>query len=63
MNKKKILLFSIAGGILALLLAAVILFFANGFHVEMEVQGENATLEYGTTYEDAGAKRKNKCFI
>ena len=64
MNKKKILLFSIAGGILALLLAAVILFFANGFHVEMEVQGENATLEYGTTYEDAGAKAflKGKIF-
>ena len=63
MNKKKILWISLAA-VAVLLIAAVVLFFANGFHVEIEKQGEDVTLEYGTTYEDAGAKAflKGKLF-
>ncbi|MBQ8893918.1 MAG: polysaccharide deacetylase family protein [Clostridia bacterium] len=56
MKKKWIIGGSIAGGVLLLLAAAVILFFANQFHIEMEMKGEDVTLEYGTAYEDAGAE-------
>ncbi|MBR6793626.1 MAG: polysaccharide deacetylase family protein [Clostridia bacterium] len=56
MNKKWILWGSIAGAVVLLLAAAVILFFANKFHIDLTVKGEDVTLEYGTAYTDEGAE-------
>lgn len=66
MNKKKMILWgSIAGAVVMLLSAAVILFFANKFHIDIAVNGEDTTLEYGSVYTDAGAEAalKGKLFL
>ncbi len=56
MKRKTILLGSIAGAFLVLAATALILFFANKFHVDVELKGEKTiTLEYGTEYTDEGA--------
>jgi peptidoglycan/xylan/chitin deacetylase (PgdA/CDA1 family) len=56
MKKKLILWGSIAGAVVLLLAAAVILFFANKFHVDIELNGQpEVTMEYGGAYTDAGA--------
>lgn len=55
MKKKWILWGSIVGAVVLLLTTAVILFFANKFHIDLTVKGENVTLEYGTAYTDEGA--------
>lgn len=56
MKKKLILWSSIAGAVVLLLAAAAILFFANKFHINIELNGQpEVTMEYGGAYTDAGA--------
>ncbi len=65
MNKKWILWGSVAGAVLLLLATAIVLFFANKFHIDLKVKGEDVTIEYGTSYTDAGAEAvlKGKLFM
>ncbi len=55
MKNKKILWICVAAAVL-LLIAAAALFYANKFHIEIELNGEpEITLEYGSSYTDPGA--------
>ncbi len=65
LSKKQLLWGSIIGAVVLLLVAAVVLFFANKFHVYLTVKGEDVTLEYGTAYTDAGAEAhlRGKIFL
>ncbi len=53
--KKKILWITLSAAA-AVLLIAIVFFFANDFRVEMKRKGKNVVIEYGAVYEDRGAK-------